>query len=120
MDGMDGFYQILIRERDIPYTVVNTPRGMLRGWLVMPQGLRNAPDTLNRYVKNLLRSVQEFATSYFDDAFVHRRDMNVQTDAEVHRLHFRKALTLMREHKLYANLKKCILLLAIYHFLVAS
>ena len=27
---------------------------------------------------------------------------------EVHQLHVRKVLTLMREHKLYANLKKCI------------
>ena len=27
---------------------------------------------------------------------------------EVHRLHVRKVLTLLREHKLYANLKKCI------------
>ena len=34
--------------------------------------------------------------------------MDEQTDLEVHRLHVRKVLTLMREHKLYANLKKCI------------
>ena len=34
--------------------------------------------------------------------------MDGQTDLEVHRLHVRKVLTLMREHKLYANLKKCI------------
>ena len=29
MDLMDGFYQILMRERDIPYTAVSTPSGML-------------------------------------------------------------------------------------------
>ncbi|CAI5726382.1 unnamed protein product [Peronospora effusa] len=34
--------------------------------------------------------------------------MDGKTDVEVHRLHVRKVLTLMREHKLYANLKKCI------------
>ena len=34
--------------------------------------------------------------------------MDGQTDVEVHRLHVRKVLILMREHKLYANLKKCI------------
>ena len=34
--------------------------------------------------------------------------MDGQTDLGVHRLHVRKVLTLMREHKLYANLKKCI------------
>ena len=34
--------------------------------------------------------------------------MDEQTDLEVHRLHVRNVLTLMREHKLYINLKKCI------------
>ena len=29
MDLMDGFYQILMRERNIPYTAVITPIGML-------------------------------------------------------------------------------------------
>ena len=33
--------------------------------------------------------------------------MDGQTDVEVHRLHVRRVLTLMREHKLYTNLKKC-------------
>ena len=34
--------------------------------------------------------------------------MDGQTDVEVHRLHVRKVLKLMLEHKLNANLKKCI------------
>ena len=34
MDLMDGFYQILMRERDIPYTAVSTPSGMIWEWLV--------------------------------------------------------------------------------------
>ena len=61
MDLMDGFYQILMRKKDIPYTAVNTPSGMLWEWLVMPQGLSNAPATFNRCVTDLLRSVREFA-----------------------------------------------------------
>ena len=34
--------------------------------------------------------------------------MDGKTDLEVHRTHVRQVLTLMRNHKLYANLKKCI------------
>ena len=34
--------------------------------------------------------------------------MNGKTDVEVHRTHVRRVLTLMRKHKLNANLKKCI------------
>uniref|UniRef100_A0AAV1VIT6 Reverse transcriptase domain-containing protein n=1 Tax=Peronospora matthiolae TaxID=2874970 RepID=A0AAV1VIT6_9STRA len=108
MDRMDGFYQILMRERDIPYTAVSTPSDMLWEWLVIPQGLSNFPATFNRCVTNLLRSVRDFEPSYIDDVFVHSRAMDRKTDVEVHRIHVWKVLTLMREHKLFANLKKCI------------
>uniref|UniRef100_A0AAV1VFZ5 Reverse transcriptase domain-containing protein n=1 Tax=Peronospora matthiolae TaxID=2874970 RepID=A0AAV1VFZ5_9STRA len=108
MDLMDGFYQILMREWDIPYTAVSTPSGMLWEWLVMPQGLSNAPATFNRCAKNLLRSVRDFAPSHFDDVFVHGRAMDGKADVEVHRIHVQKVLTLTQEHKLFANLKKCI------------
>uniref|UniRef100_A0AAV1V192 Reverse transcriptase domain-containing protein n=1 Tax=Peronospora matthiolae TaxID=2874970 RepID=A0AAV1V192_9STRA len=108
MDLMDGFYQILMRERDIPYTAVRTPSGMLWEWLVMLKGLSNAPATFNRCVINLLRSVRDFAPSDFDDVFVHSRAMDGKTDVDGHRFHVRKILTLLREHKLFANLKKCI------------
>uniref|UniRef100_H3GPC8 Reverse transcriptase domain-containing protein n=1 Tax=Phytophthora ramorum TaxID=164328 RepID=H3GPC8_PHYRM len=56
LDLRDGFYQILMRESDIPLTAVSTPSGMLWEWLVMPQGLKNAPATFNRCVTHLLRS----------------------------------------------------------------
>ena len=74
----------------------------------MPQGLSNAPATFIRCVTNLLRYVRESASSHFDDLFIHSRAIDGQTDVKVHRLHVRKVLTLMREHKLYANIKKCI------------
>ncbi|KAG3076253.1 hypothetical protein PC122_g13622 [Phytophthora cactorum] len=108
LDLRDGFYQILIHESDIALTVVSTPSGILWEWLVMPQGLKNAPATFNRCVTHLLRSVRDFAPSYFDDVFVHNRAVNGRPDVEVHKDHLRKLLGLMRKHKLYANLKKCI------------
>ncbi|KAG2908067.1 hypothetical protein PC114_g10606 [Phytophthora cactorum] len=97
-----------MRESDIALTAVRTPSGMLWEWLVMPQGLKNAPATFNRCVTHLLRSVRDFAPSYFDDVFVHSRAVNGKTDVEVHKEQLRKLLGLMRKHKLYANLKKCI------------
>uniref|UniRef100_H3GTE7 Reverse transcriptase domain-containing protein n=1 Tax=Phytophthora ramorum TaxID=164328 RepID=H3GTE7_PHYRM len=108
LDLRDGFYQILMRESDIPLTAISTPSGMLREWLVMPQGLKNAPATFNRCVTHLLRSVRDFAPSYFDDVFIHSRAVNGRSDVEMHTEHLRKLLELMRKHKLYANLKKCI------------
>uniref|UniRef100_H3GC51 Reverse transcriptase domain-containing protein n=1 Tax=Phytophthora ramorum TaxID=164328 RepID=H3GC51_PHYRM len=84
LDLRDGFYQILMRESDIPLTAVSTPSGMLWEWLVMPQGLKNAPATFNS------------------------RAVNGRSDVEMHTEHLRKLLELMRKHKLYVNLKKCI------------
>ncbi|KAG2772156.1 hypothetical protein PC129_g22498 [Phytophthora cactorum] len=74
----------------------------------MPQGLKNAPATFNSCVTHLLCSVRDFAPSDFDDVFVHSRAVNGKTDVEMHKEHLRKLLGLMRKHKLYANLKKCI------------
>ncbi|KAG2883524.1 hypothetical protein PC115_g21577 [Phytophthora cactorum] len=109
LDLRDGFYHILMRESDITLTAVSTPSGMLWDWLEIPQGLKNAPATFNRCVTHLLRSVRDFAPSYFDDVFVHSPAVNGKTDVEVHKEHLRKLLGLMRKHKLYANLKKCII-----------
>ncbi|OWY91389.1 reverse transcriptase, partial [Phytophthora megakarya] len=105
LDLRDGFYQILMRESDIPLTAVSTPSGMLWEWLVMPQGLKNAPATFNRCVTHLLRSVRDFAPSYFDDVYVHSRAVNEKTDVETHKEQLQALLGLMRKHKLYANLK---------------
>uniref|UniRef100_H3H075 Uncharacterized protein n=1 Tax=Phytophthora ramorum TaxID=164328 RepID=H3H075_PHYRM len=50
LDLRDGFYQILMRESDIPLTAVSTPSGMLWEWLVMPQGLKNPPSDVQQVV----------------------------------------------------------------------
>ena len=50
----------------------------------------------------------DFAPSHFDDVVLHSRAMNRKSDVELHRTHVQKVLTLMRKHKLYANLEKCI------------
>ena len=108
IDLMDGFYQILMREKDIPLTAVSTPSGMLWEWLVMPQGLTNAPATFNRCVTHLLRPVRDFAPSYFDDVFIHSREENGLSDIENHKIHLRKVLTILRKNKIYCRLQKCI------------
>ena len=108
IDLMDGFYQILMRESDVPLTAVSTPSGMLWEWLVMPQGLKNAPATFNRMVSHALRPFRSFAPSYFDDIFVHSKAEDSRSDAQVHSDHLRQVFQAMRDNKLYANLKKCV------------
>ncbi|KAE8966114.1 hypothetical protein PR002_g28468 [Phytophthora rubi] len=108
IDLTDDFYQILMRESDIPLTAVSTPSGMLWEWLVMPQGLKNAPATFNRMASHVLRPLRDFAPSYFDDIFVHSRAEGDLSAVEVHVRHLRQVFQVLRENKLYANLKKCV------------
>ncbi|KAH9131642.1 hypothetical protein AeRB84_021712, partial [Aphanomyces euteiches] len=107
IDLRDGFYQILMRACDIPKTAVSTPSGMLWDWLVMPQGLANAPATFNRMVTQKLRPLRDFAPSYFDDIYVHSRADASHTDVEVHFGHLRQVFQTLRDAGLYANLQKC-------------
>jgi len=108
LDLVDGYYQILMREEDVPLTAVSTPSGMLWEWLVMPQGLSNAPATFNRLVTQLFRPLRAFAQTYFDDIFVHSKSEHGMSEMDVHREHLRQVLECMREHKLYANIDKCV------------
>ena len=73
LDLVDGYYQLLMRASDIPLRAASTPSGMLWEWLIMPQGLSNAPATFNRLVTQLFRANRGYAQTYFDDLFVHSR-----------------------------------------------
>ncbi|KAE9217725.1 hypothetical protein PF004_g14070 [Phytophthora fragariae] len=84
LDIVDGYYQLLMRESDIPLTAVSTPSGMLWEWLVMPKGLSNAPATFNRLVTQLFRPMRQFVQTYFDDIFVHSRASEGKTAVEAH------------------------------------
>src|SRR5919112_2364363 len=99
LDMVDGYYHILMRESDIPLTAVSTPSGMLWEWLVMPQGLSNAPATCNRLVTQLFRPLRTFAQTYIDDIFVHSRANKGQTAIEVHVEHLRQVFEAMRANK---------------------
>ncbi|KAG3046390.1 hypothetical protein PC121_g20702 [Phytophthora cactorum] len=85
LDLVDGYYQILMRESDIPLTAVSTPSGMLWEWLVMPQDLSNAPATFNRL------PCREWQDGY-----------------EVHLGHLHRVLEVIRANELYANIDKCV------------
>ncbi|GMF44018.1 unnamed protein product [Phytophthora fragariaefolia] len=108
LDLVDGYYQLLMRESDIPLTAVSTPSGMLWEWLVIPQGLSNAPATFNRLVTQLFRPLRAFAQTYFDAILVYSRAENGQTAMEVHLGHPRRVFDVMRANKLYANIDKCV------------
>ncbi|KAG3125111.1 hypothetical protein PI124_g22339 [Phytophthora idaei] len=81
---------------------------MLWEWLVMPQGLSNAPATFNRLVTKLFRPHRAYTQAHFDDMFVHSRAEHGKSDVENHVEHLRAVLECMRTNKLYGDLDKCV------------
>ena len=76
-----------MRDNDIAKTAVSTPSGVLWEWLMMPQGLKNAPATFNRVVSRVMRQHCAYALHYFDDVFVHSRAEDGLSEIESHKRH---------------------------------
>ncbi|KAG3150478.1 hypothetical protein PC128_g23170 [Phytophthora cactorum] len=72
-DLVGDYYQCLKRACDVPLTAVSPQSGMIWEGLVMPQGLSNAPATLNRLVTQLFRTHRAYEQTYFDGIFIHCR-----------------------------------------------
>ncbi|WVZ70330.1 hypothetical protein U9M48_019005 [Paspalum notatum var. saurae] len=101
IDLRSGYYQIKIREEDIPKTAFST-RYSLYEYLVMSFGLTNAP-AFFMYMMNsvFMNELDKFVVVFIDDILVYSKN------EEEHKKHLRTVLTRLREHQLYAKFSKC-------------
>ncbi|XP_075475662.1 uncharacterized protein LOC142508903 [Primulina tabacum] len=101
IDLRSGYYQLKVREYDIPKTAFRTRYGHYE-FLVMSFGLTNAQsvfmDLMNRVFKPYLDS---FVIVFIDDILIYSKTR------ELHAEHLRTVLQLLMEKQLYTKLKKC-------------
>ena len=103
LDMPMSYYQIGMHPDDVYKTAFKTPFGMFE-WLVMPQGLCNAPATFQRYLNWVLRKyVGRFCAVYIDDIAIWSNSI------EEHIEHVRLILDALREHGIWVSKDKSIL-----------
>jgi hypothetical protein len=101
IDLRSGYFQLKIREQDIPKIAFTTRYGLYE-YTVMSFGLTN---TLAYFMtmmnKVFMEYLDKFIVVFMDDILIYSKD-----DKE-HEQHLRLIMEKLREHKLYAKFSKC-------------
>ena len=101
LDLAAGYHQLKLRESDVPKTAFNTHFGKFE-WRVMPFGLTNAPAVFQHAMNRVFgKHLNKCVCVYLDDILVFSRT------EEEHFKHLEMVLQLLREHKLFAKMRKC-------------
>ena len=102
LDLKDAYWLIRIKKGDEWKTAFRTRYGLFE-YLVMPFGLSNAPGAFQSYVNKLFSDMLDlFVCIYLDDFMIFSKSY------KEHVQHVSKVLQRMIDHKLEANLKKCV------------
>ncbi|MGL5706859.1 MAG: reverse transcriptase domain-containing protein [Aeromonas sp.] len=101
LDCYSGYYQVKIRESDIPKTAFSCRSGSYE-FMKMPFGLVNGPATFQRCIDEILREEKwKFVSVYLDDVIIYSKTV------EEHQEHVTKILEKLEMSNIKLNRDKC-------------
>ena len=101
IDLIKAYNQLPVNEADIPKTAITTPFGLYE-FPFMTFGLRNAAQTFQRFMDEVLSGLDDFCFGYLDDILVY------SPSPDLHRLHLHQLLSRLKEYGVLINPAKCV------------